>query len=64
MTGRGELRAVDGEERSGQRVEEIGVAVAHDHAGGLAPDFDDERFGHGSISVIRLTMDSIGTVRQ
>jgi hypothetical protein len=55
MTTRGELRAVDGEERLGQRMEAIGVAVAHDHTGGLAPDFDNVGFAHGSISVIRLT---------
>jgi hypothetical protein len=54
MTARGELRAVDGEERPRQRLEAIGVAVAHDHTGRLAPDFDNVGFAHGSISVIRL----------
>jgi hypothetical protein len=51
---RGELGAVEGEVGFGKRMEAEGIAVLHDDTGGLAPDFDNERFGHGRISVIRL----------
>jgi hypothetical protein len=55
MTERGELRAIEDEERRRDRVETERVAFSQHHAGGLAPDFDDERFGHGGISLVRLT---------
>jgi hypothetical protein len=59
MAARGELCAIDLEERTGQRVEAEGVAFLDDDAGGLAPDFDDEGFGHGWISLVSLDMVSI-----
>ena len=33
----------------GERMEAEGVAFPEDDAGRLAPDFDDQRFGHGSL---------------
>src|SRR5260370_23924880 len=50
MGGRGELPTIDLEEGTGARIEEEGVAVLDDDTGGLAPNFDDEGFGHGWIS--------------
>jgi hypothetical protein len=47
MTWRGELRAVELKEGSGYGMETEGVAFPDDDAGGLAPHFDDEGFGHG-----------------
>ena len=41
MAARGELRAVELEERMGQRIEAEGIAFLDDDTGGLAPDFDD-----------------------
>jgi hypothetical protein len=59
MAARGELRAVELEERMGQRIEPEGIAFLDDDTGGLAPHFDDERFGHGWISLVNLDMVSI-----
>jgi hypothetical protein len=59
MAARGELRAVELEEGMRQRIEAEGIAFLDDDAGGLAPDFDDERFGHGWISLVSLDMVSI-----
>jgi hypothetical protein len=59
MAGRGELRAVDREEGTRHRIEAEGVAFLDDDTGGLAPDFDDERFGHDWISLVTLDMVSI-----
>ncbi|HEX9523349.1 MAG TPA: hypothetical protein VF949_10285, partial [Reyranella sp.] len=50
MAGRGELRTIELEEGTGQRIEAEGVAFLDDDTGGLAPNFDDEGFGHGWIS--------------
>jgi hypothetical protein len=47
MAWRGELRAVELKEGSGHGMEAEGVAFPDDDTGGLAPHFDDERFGHG-----------------
>jgi hypothetical protein len=55
MTERGELRAIEDEERRRDGMEAERVAFPQHHAGGLAPDFDDEGFGHGEISLVRLT---------
>jgi hypothetical protein len=59
MAARGELRAVELEEGMGQRIEAESIAFLDDDTGGLAPDFDDERFGHGWISLVSLDMVSI-----
>jgi hypothetical protein len=59
MAARGELRAIELEERMGQRIEAEGIAFLDDDAGGLAPHFDDEGFGHGWISLVSLDMVSI-----
>ena len=59
MAARGELRAVELEEGMSHRIEAEGVAFLDDDAGGLAPDFDDEGFGHGWISLVSLDMVSI-----
>jgi len=50
MAGRGELHAIKLEEGMGHRIEAEGVALLDDDTGGLAPNFDDEGFGHGWIS--------------
>ena len=49
MARRGELHAVQLEERAGDRVEAEGIAFLEDDARGLAPDLDDEGFGHGIL---------------
>jgi hypothetical protein len=59
MAARGELRAIELEEGTGHRIEAKGVAFLDDDAGGLAPHFDDEGFGHGWISLVSLDMVSI-----
>jgi hypothetical protein len=59
MAARGELRAVELEEGMSHRIEAKGVAFLDDDAGGLAPHFDDEGFGHGWISLVSLDMVSI-----
>jgi hypothetical protein len=59
MTAGGELRAVELEEGMSHRIEAEGVAFPDDNAGGLAPHFDDEGFGHGWISLVSLDMVSI-----
>jgi hypothetical protein len=55
VTERGELRAIEDEERLRDGAETEGIAFPQHHTGGLAPDFDDEGFGHGWISLVRLT---------
>jgi hypothetical protein len=50
MARRGELRTMELEEGTGHRIEAEGVAFLDDDTGGLAPNFDDEGFGHGWIS--------------
>jgi hypothetical protein len=50
MAARGELHAIDLEEGTGHRMKAEGVAVLDDDTGRLAPDFDNEGFGHGWIS--------------
>jgi len=55
MTERGELRAIEDEERLRDGAETEGIAFPQHHTGGLAPDFDDEGFGHDEISLVRLT---------
>jgi hypothetical protein len=50
VTRLGELGAVEGEERLRHRMKTERVAFLHHHADGLAPYFDDVRFGHGWIS--------------
>jgi hypothetical protein len=55
MTARRELRAVEREVRRGDRMETESVAFLQHHTDGLAPDFDDEGFGHGWISRLALT---------
>jgi hypothetical protein len=55
MTERGELSAVEDKERRRHGMETEGIAFPQHHTGGLAPDFDDEGFGHGEISLVRLT---------
>jgi hypothetical protein len=47
MAARGELCAIEREEGPGQCMEAEGVAFLDDDTRGLAPDFDDEGFGHG-----------------
>jgi hypothetical protein len=59
VAARGELRAVELEEGMGQRIEAEGIAFPDDDTGGLAPDFDDERFCHGWISLVSPDMVSI-----
>jgi hypothetical protein len=59
MAACGELHAIDLEERTSHRMKAEGVAVLDDDTGGLAPDFDNERFGHGWISLVTLDMVSI-----
>jgi hypothetical protein len=59
MAARGELRAIELKEGMSHRIEAEGVAFLDDDAGGLAPDFDDEGFGHGWISLVSLDMVSI-----
>jgi len=62
MAARGELCTVELEEGTGQRMEAEGVAFPDDDTGGLAPDFDDEGFGHGWISW-SLTLDMVSIRR-
>ncbi|HMJ98304.1 MAG TPA: hypothetical protein VK552_03250 [Reyranella sp.] len=59
MAARGELCAIEREVRTGDCIEAEGVAFLDDDARGLAPDFDDEGFGHGWISLVTLDMVSI-----
>jgi hypothetical protein len=59
VAARGELCAIELEEGPGYCIEAEGIAFLDDDAGGLAPDFDDERFGHGWISLVTLDMVSI-----
>jgi hypothetical protein len=59
MATRGELCAIEREERTGYCIEAEGVAFLDDDTRGLAPDFDDEGFGHGWISLVTLDMVSI-----
>src|SRR6478609_6459108 len=47
MAQRVELRAVQLGERTGERMEAEGLAFLQDDTGRLAPDLDDQRFGHG-----------------
>jgi hypothetical protein len=56
---RGELCAIELEEGPGYCIEAEGIAFLDDDTGGLAPDFDDEGFGHGWISLVTLDMVSI-----
>jgi hypothetical protein len=51
VTGGIVLRAVELEERMGDRMEAEGVAFLDDDAGGPAPHFDDEWFEHVSSSL-------------
>jgi hypothetical protein len=51
----GERGTVELEERRGNGVKPEGIAFLQNDAGKLAPDFDDEGFGHGWISLVRLT---------
>jgi hypothetical protein len=48
MAGRGEVSAIQREERACNGLKAEGVAVLEDNTCELAPDFDDEGFGHGS----------------
>jgi hypothetical protein len=59
VAARRELCAIEREERMGDCMEAEGVALLHDDTRGLAPDFDDEGFGHGWISLVTLDMVSI-----
>jgi hypothetical protein len=59
MAACGELHAINLEEGTGHRMKAEGVAVLDDDTGRLAPDFDNEGFGHGWISLVSLDMVSI-----
>jgi hypothetical protein len=59
VAARRELCAIEREERMGDCMEAVGVALLDDDTRGLAPDFDDEGFGHGWISLVTLDMVSI-----
>jgi hypothetical protein len=59
MAARGELCTIEREERTGYCIEAEGVAFLDDDTRGLAPDFDNEGFGHGWISLVTLDMVSI-----
>jgi hypothetical protein len=59
VAARRELCAIEREERMGDCMEAEGVALLDDDTRGLAPDFDDEGFGHGWISLVTLDMVSI-----
>ena len=48
MAGRGEVRAVQREEWACDGLKAESVAVLEDDTRELAPDFDDEGFGHDS----------------
>jgi hypothetical protein len=59
MAARRELCTIEREERTGYCMEAEGVAFLDDDTRGLAPDFNDEGFGHGWISLVTLDMVSI-----
>jgi hypothetical protein len=62
VAARGELCAIELEEGPGYCIEAEGIAFLDDDAGGLAPHFDDEGFGHGWISW-SLTLDMVSIRR-
>jgi hypothetical protein len=55
--GLGERHTVELEERRGHRVEAEGVALLQHDTGELAPDFDDEGFGHGLDHGLNLLLE-------
>jgi hypothetical protein len=55
MAGLGELDALQRMERRVDRVKAESIAFLQDHAGRLAPYFDDEGFGHVGISSVMVT---------
>jgi hypothetical protein len=55
--GLGERRSIELEERLRHCVEAEGVSLLHHDTGELAPDFDDEGFGHGLDHGLNLLLD-------
>jgi hypothetical protein len=63
--GLGERRTVELEERRADRMEAKGVTLLQHDTGKLAPDFDDEGFGHGLDHGLNLLHDrEMVTIRQ
>jgi hypothetical protein len=56
--GLGELRTIEREERRCDGMESEGVTFLHHDAGKLAPDFDDEGFGHGLDHGLNLLLEN------